>query len=187
MEIAEFLVKYGLPLIIFTLLILIIISVIMIKLMMNKNYFDYITEKLLHLSDWEIVELVKTDDSLFDKNVKENIIQNDDNQNNLPSSLSTTSLIVNETDCNYNTKSDRKAFINFQCYYIKIDPCSIFIQFPYLTRFLSYILFWGYFSIQTFCLEEVFSDSILDGYKCFNVSIKLTGKLYRYLFDNYLQ
>jgi len=186
MDIAELLVKYGLPLILFTLLILIIISVIMIKLMMKKNYFDYVTEKLLHLSDWEIevVELVKTHDQIFNKDTNQKMVHNDDNQISVPSSSSspTTSLIVNENETDSNNKDtpDRRAFINFQCYYIRIDPCSIFIQFPYLTRFLSYILFWGYFSIQTLCLEEIFSDSILDGYKCFNVSIKLTGKLYRY-------
>ena len=53
-EIAEFLVKYGLPLILFVLLVLIIISILMIKFIMRKNYFDYVTEKLLELSEWEV-------------------------------------------------------------------------------------------------------------------------------------
>lgn len=173
MENAEFLVKYGLPLILLTLIILISISFIIIKFIMNKNYFDYVTHILLKFSDWEIVELIK----INDKNNQEQ----PDSQN---ASSSKTSLILNQNDFYKNQEVmvnliDRKIFLNFQCNYIKIDPSSIFIQFPYLTRFLSYVLFWGYFSIQTFCLEEIFSDSILDGYKCFNVSIKVTGKLYR--------
>jgi hypothetical protein len=182
LDLAEYLVKYGLPLIISTLSVLIIISLLMIKIIMKKNYFDYVTEKLLHLSDWETVELIKSNKKQETTSASLNDTSNngepepEDQINDIVPAKS-TNLLINQCE---QTDEPTKTFINIQCYYIKVDPCSIFIQFPYFTRFLSYILFWGYFSIQTLCLEEVFSDTILDGYKCFNVSVKLTGKLYRY-------
>lgn len=73
-------------------------------------------------------------------------------------------------------------FINKECYFIKIDPTSVYIQFPYYTRFLSYILFWGYFSIQTLFMQEIFTDEDKtnhDGFKCFNMTSKIIKSLYR--------
>ena len=128
----------------------------------------------------KVVELIKkTDVDVFEKTVKN--IKNENNGNQNQNEIDQIMFTNDQNPILANQDNEKKAFINFHCSYIRIDPRSVFIQFPYLTRFLSIILFWGYFTLQTFCLEEVLSDTSLDGYKCFNVSKKLTGKLYRYL------
>lgn len=146
-NLSEYLVKKGLPLIIGLILVGIILSVIIIKGIQKKHYFDYVTEKLVELFDCEklvIVYIEKTSKSISSLN---------------------------------------KKFINTECYNIRIDPTSIFIQLPYYTRFLSYILFWGYFSIQALFMKEIFTDSDIsldnNEYKCFNLSSKLVKALYR--------
>lgn len=144
---AELIVKRGLPFILVALTILILLSVLIIKLVLKKPYFNYVTEHLIEIFDCEQFVILKFENN-SGKFVK--AIQH----------------------------------INAECSNIKVDPTSIFIQFPYYTRFLSYILFWSYFSIQTLFLEEIFTDQDLtepqSNVKCFNMTFnKLFGSLYR--------
>ncbi|CAF1010461.1 unnamed protein product [Brachionus calyciflorus] len=113
-----------------------------------KNYFDYVTERLIELFDSEKITIIKVD--------KEN-------------------KLLNAPVC--------QKYVNQECYGIKIDPTSVFIQLPYFTRFISYVLFWGYFSIQTLFLKEIFTDTDQsqddNEFVCFNVSTRLVKALYR--------
>lgn len=147
---AEFLVKYGLPLILLFLIVSIIASLIVVKFVLKRRYFELITRILIewfHADLYEIVTLSRTTQR-------------------------------NSKSIEY---SDRKQYVNIECYNITIDPTSRFIQLPYLVRFLSYILFWTYFIIQTLFLEETLSDVDLtdDGYKCTNVTVKFSGSLFK--------
>lgn len=146
-NLSEYLVKKGLVLILSLIFVGIVLSVIVIKLIQRKQYFNYVTEKLIELFDCEKLAIVYIEKA----------------------SKSISSL--------------NKKYINSECYNIRIDPTSVFIQLPYYTRFLSYILFWGYFSIQTLFMKEIFTDSDIsldnNEYKCFNLSTKLVKALYR--------
>jgi hypothetical protein len=144
---SEFLVKKGLALILAGIIIGIFVSVVVIKLIRRKKYFDYVTEKLVMLFDSEKFTVI-----LVSKETKK---------------------IAGISD----------KYINPECYKIKIDPTSTFIQIPYFTRFLSYVLFWGYFSLQALFLKEIFTDtdqSLEDNeFVCYNISIRLVKALYR--------
>jgi len=50
---------------------------------------------------------------------------------------------------------------------------------PFFTRLVSYVLFWTYFSIPKIFLTEILTNEQLDGYKCFNLTIKVGGKLFK--------
>ncbi|RNA43642.1 hypothetical protein BpHYR1_028863 [Brachionus plicatilis] len=146
-NLSEYLVKKGLPLIIICILVGIALSVLVIKIIRRKNYFDYVTEKLIELFDCEKLSIIQ----------------------------------IEKGSKSINSLSQK--YINSECFNIRIDPTSVFIQLPYYTRFLGYILFWGYFSIQTLFMREIFTDSDIslnnNEYKCFNLSSKLVKALYR--------
>lgn len=146
-NLSEYLVKKGLPLIIGIILVGILLSVIVIKAIKRKFYFNYVTEKLIELFDCERLTIIQIEKS--------------------SKSISSFS----------------QKYINSECFNIRIDPTSVFIQLPYYTRFLSYILFWGYFSIQALFMKEIFTDTDIsldnNEYKCFNISSKLVKALYR--------
>jgi len=55
---AEFIVKYGLPLILAILLFVTIVSFLFIKFVFKKNFFDFATEKILELFDFDYFEIV---------------------------------------------------------------------------------------------------------------------------------
>lgn len=144
---AEFIVKYGLPLILAILLFVTIVSFFFIKFVLNKNFFDFATEKILELFDFDYYEIVKL----------------------------STKLNSNEPFVSHESES----FINRECYNLKLKSSSRFVQLPFFTRLVSYVLFWTYFSIQTIFLTEILTNEQLDGYKCFNLTIKVGGKLFK--------
>jgi len=144
---AEFIVKYGLPLILAILLIVTIVSFFLIKFVLNKSFFDLTTEKILELFDFDYFEIV-----------------------NLNSKLNSNESFVSH---------ESESFINRECYNLKLKSSSKFIQLPFFTRLVSYVLFWTYFSIQTIFLTEILTNEQLDGYKCFNLTIKVGGKLFK--------
>lgn len=144
---AEFLVKYGLPTILTLIFVTFIVSIVVVKLILKKDYLNCVTEFIVELFYGEIYELTRVRDN-------------------------STLSYANE-----------RQFINVECYNIRIDPTSRFIQIPYLIRLVSLILFWGYFCIQLLCLKEIFTDQDQTdeqtGLKCFNVSSKIVGHYYR--------
>lgn len=154
---AEFLVKYGLPIILFFLFLAVIISIVVIKLVLKEPYLKYVTECLVENFYGDMYELVR---------VREDAVATTSQQQQ--------QVLAYERD---------RQFVNVECYNIRIDASSRFIQIPYLIRFLSLIVFWGYFCIQILCLKEIFTDSDksdeADGLVCFNVSSKIVGHYYR--------
>jgi hypothetical protein len=144
---AEFIVKYGLPLILAILILATLASFFFIKFVLKKSFFDFVTEKILGLFDFDYYEIVKLDSKL------------------------------NSNECFVRHESE--SFINRECYNLKLKSSSRIIQLPFFTRLVSYALFWTYFSLQTIFLTEILTNEQLDGYKCFNLTIKVGGKLFK--------
>lgn len=147
---AEFLVKYGLPIILVLVLVSFLVSLIIVKVALKKDYLTIVTETIVELFYGDLHELVRVD------------------------STPQQSYLIYKNTLRY---------VNIECYNIKIDPTSRFIQIPYLIRLVSLILFWGYFCIQLLCLKEIFTDVDQSdeqaGLKCFNVSSKIVGHYFR--------
>lgn len=148
---AEFLVKYGLPIILFLIFLSLLVSIIVIKFVLKQKFLNYATEILVENFYGDLYEIVRRSSGNGSKRQIE--------------------------------LADEKHFINIDCYNIKIDATSRFIQIPYIIRFVSLILFWGYFCIQILCLKEIFTDTDQTdheaGLVCFNVSSRIVGHYYR--------
>lgn len=145
---AEALVKYGLPVILFLLILSLVISILIIKYVLKQPYLKFVTECLVENFYGDMYEMTR----------------------------------IYEEDRTIRHQNDRE-YVNIECYNIRIDASSRFIQIPYLIRFLSLIVFWGYFCIQILCLKEIFTDTDESdetaGLICFNVSSKFVGHYYR--------
>ena len=107
----EFIVVYGLPLILTILLTLTIATFFFIKYYLQKNFFDHITENILLPFECEECKILTHSSQAFLKSTQD------------------------EDD------ALEAGFVNFSCGYLKIIPTSKYIQLPYLIRYLSYALF----------------------------------------------
>ena len=149
---AQFIVLYGLPLILVILLGLILISYGLVRYVCKiDKYFDYVTVKLFEIFECEHCNIIE--------------YQSEEGKNDHTQNLVSKTVGI--------------AYVNIDCDCLKLEPTSKYIQFPYFVRYLSYILFWTYFVVQFLFLDEVIVSEPVNGYKCFNLTKSGANKLYR--------